>query len=231
MSWTGAAGWHWQAGAQALRLQRLIWRRIDGQVSFDAASAGYSFDLASDRGDNRLKLPFERTYAASGMAWLLDAQLMHCDAERCIGAGVRDLGRLRWAGLPREQASLSTQTQSVDADGYLIYKPLVQGLNSQADASRAAPASVNLDARWPLAAGWNAALRAEWLTAYGWLPSARVQWQGAEGPVWAASWQVHERRLGVQASGARWLLRLAADRFGSGAHSRELRLVLNWPLE
>ncbi len=230
-AWLAAPGWHWQAGVQALQLQRLIWRRIDGQVSFDAATAGYSFGLESDRGDNRLKLPFEQPYAATGAAVLLDAQLMHCDIDRCLGAGVRDLGRLRWRGLPREQATLSTQTQAVDADGYLIYKPLVQGLDSQPDVSRAAPVSVNVDARWPLAPGWHAALRAEWLAAYGWLPAARVQWQGASGPAWAASWQVHERRLGLQASGERWVLGYATDKFGAGAHTRELRLALNWPLD
>lgn len=225
-----AAGWHWQAGVQLLQLQRLTWRNIDGQVHYAAATEGYSFDLDSDRGDNKLKLPYQRTFAKTGVASLFDAHLVHCEAEHCWGIGARDLGRLRWRGLPRDQARLSSNTQTVDSNGYLIYKPLVEGHDSQDDVTLSAPASVDLDARWQLAPQWQLALRGEWLQSYGWLPSARASWQPALGPAWGVSWQVHERRLGLEASGERWTLRYAADRFGAGAKSRELLLNWNWPL-
>jgi hypothetical protein len=224
------AGWHWQAGLQLLQLRRLVWRRIDGQVQFAAASGTYGFDVVSDQGDDRLTLPFQHGFAPRGVGVLLDAALMHCDGHRCFGAGLRDLGRLFWHGLPRERATLSTQTRTVDAEGFVVFEPLVQGHDSQESASQAAPFTFHLDARWRLAAAWQAGLRADWLAGYGWLPSAQLQWRKPQGLAWTAAWQVHERRLGVQAAGERWMLRVAADRLGTAARSREVALAWHLPL-
>ena len=225
-----AAGWHWQAGVQGLALARLVWRRVDGQASFAAGSNNYSFDLASDYADDRQKFPFQRGFSAHGAALLLNAQLAHCGDTACFGVGVRDLGRLFWRGLPRQEATLSSSTQSYDADGFVIYKPLVQGRYTQTNVSQTAPATVNFDANWRVATDWQAGLRAEWLMDFGWLPAAQLQWRGMEGVAWTASWRVHERRLGLQAAGERWVVRMATDRLGSGAHSRELLLAWSWPL-
>ena len=224
-----AAGWHWQAGVQGLALARLVWRRVDGQASFAAGSNNYSFDLSSDYADDRQKFPFQRGFSAHGAALLFNAQLAHCGDAACFGVGVRDLGRLFWRGLPRQEATLSSSTQSYDADGYVIYKPLVQGRYTQTNVSQTAPATVNFDANWRVATDWQAGLRAEWLMDFGWLPAAQLQWRGMEGVAWTASWRVHERRLGLQAAGERWVVRVATDQLGSGAHSRELLLAWSWP--
>ena len=224
-------GWHWQAGAQVLMLQRLVWRHIDGMVRFSAAEQGYGFDLVSDRGDDRQSFPFRRDFASHGMGVLLDGQLMHCGEASCFGAGVRDLGRLMWRGLPRQEATLSTATQRVDADGFVIYEPLIQGRYSQGTATQSAPASIDLEARWRVAAAWQAGVRAEWLDGFGWLPQTQLQWTDASTQTaWMTIWESHQRRVGLQAGGRRWLVRLATDRLGSAARSRDLMFAWRLPL-
>jgi hypothetical protein len=224
-------GWHWQAGVQALALKRLVWRHVDGTVSFSAADEGYAFDLVSDHGDDRMRFAYERGFAWNGLGVLLHGRLAHCGEAACFGVGVRDLGRLTWRGLPRQEATLSTATQRVDADGFVTYEPLIQGRYSQGTASSAAAASVELDARWRLADAWQASLHGEWLDGFGWLPQAGVQWTDADNQTaWRLTWESHQQRLGIEASGARWVLRVAADRWSSAARSRDVMLAWRWPL-
>ncbi|HEV7915757.1 MAG TPA: hypothetical protein VGP22_18495, partial [Albitalea sp.] len=142
-----------------------------------------------------------------------------------------DLGRLMWRGLPRQQATLSTATQRVDSGGFVTYEPLVQGRYSQQTAARSAAASVDLDARWRIADAWQAGVHAEWLAGFGWLPQASVQWTDAgRRTAWRVSWESHQERLGIEAASGPWVVRVAADRWGSGARSRDLMLAWRRPL-
>lgn len=214
-----ADGWQAQASAQLLSLARWRERRLAGDVRYEASNSTYGFDLASQRGDDRLSFPFQTPVARRGLGALFGATLAWQHQALDARVTVQDVGWLRWGRLPREVASLSTQTQALDADGFLIVKPLVQGQNSQdSGASR-------LTGRWWLEAGWRpqphtrlaAGLRTR--EGFGALPEAALQQQWGSLAL-GARWQFHERRLGLSLGWRGWSLAAASDRLGSSARSQ-----------
>jgi hypothetical protein len=217
----------WQAGV-ALQLLRLNhWRRrtLAGEVQFDAASSTYAFDLNSTQADDRLRFPFQASKSNGGAGLLLSADVAWRDDRWSASLGVRDLGWLHWNRLPRQDATLSTQTGSYDAEGFLIYRPLVQGRNSQPGSMR------KLAGWWTARAGWRAAdvgefeLSSDWVPDFGWLPA--IAWRRRVADVdLGLQWRLHERRAGVALGWRGWQLRAGADDVGSRQRSREL--ALSW---
>lgn len=228
LGWASAAapGWRWQVEAQGLALGRSVERRIDGPVRYRAADARYGFDLLSTEVDNRLEFPFQQSFARRGQGLLLAAGAAWHGEDGWVCAELRDGGWLHWQGMPQQQATLSTATLSVDADGFLVYLPLVQGQNSQNDRTQWLPWRASLAAGMRIGGGHELGLRVETLPGFGALPVLSWQFQGgaAQSPAFGADWRLHERRLDLRASWRGLQLEVGADRLGAGAHSRKLAI-------
>ncbi|EHR69005.1 hypothetical protein BurJ1DRAFT_0106 [Burkholderiales bacterium JOSHI_001] len=214
-----AEGWQAQASAQLLSLARWRERRLLGDVRYNAVSGAYGFDLVSQRGDDRLSFPFQTAVSGQGLGALFGAAVDWRRQDLDGRVAVQDVGWLHWGRLPREAATLSTQTQALDADGFLIYKPLVQGQNSQDSGA------TRLKGRWQLEGGWRPqpatrlSLGLRTREGFGALPEAALQQQWGDLAL-GARWQFHERRLGLSVGWRGWQLAVASDRLGGGARSQ-----------
>jgi hypothetical protein len=221
-----ASGWQAEAWVQALSLARWRERRLQGSVDNSAAAGGFGFNLVSGRLDDHLQFAFQQPVAGSGQGLLLGGRLAWQLEGLTLEASVSDLGWLRWTRLPREDATLSTQTQALDPDGFLIYKPLVQGQYSQAGATR------GLGGRREVALHWQAGpadrLSARVASRPGFSALPQLAWQHQLGPALAlgALWRVHERQFGLDLQWQGWHAQLATDRPDGQARSRAL--LLGW---
>lgn len=229
------AGWSARWELQALVLQRWRERRISGTAGDTAGTAGtagaYDFALTSMQRDNGLRFPFQTAFAARGSALLGGAAVAWQGQRWQFEVAVDDAGWQRWRGLPRQDAVLDSATATYDADGFVVYRPLVQGQNSQATATLAAPAWGRLAARWRVdpATGLGAEAGADLLPGFGALP-----WLGLRLPAgnWqlALQWRTHERRLTAQGAWRGLTLTAGADRLGGNQQSREFGLAWALPI-
>jgi hypothetical protein len=224
-----ARDWQLDLGAQGLMLQRWRERRISGAASYRAATHAYRFDLNAFEADDELAFPYQRSFAPRGYALLLDGALRWQGERHAARLSWRDVGRLQWRGLPQNSSVLSSETQTYDADGYVVYEPLIQGQNSQPTRRRNAPARVTLTGEWQVQAGTTLEARGEWLQSFGVLPALAVSHTAGDWR-YAATWRTHERRLTLGLGWRALTLQLGADRLGPQAHSREVLLVGAWPM-
>ena len=202
------------------------WRdqRANGQVSFNAHAASYGLNLVSDRIDDRLSFPYQTGQAPQGSALLLAAQATWQAAGWLVDVELRDGGWLHWRAIPRQQQSLVSDRQSVDADGFVAYGPLIEGRNSQTLATQCWPWRTRLSLGRAVGVDHQLRASADHLPGFGWLPA--VQWQRHIGLVdLGVEWRVHERRLSTTLTRRGLSLRIGADRLGGQARSREFQLA------
>lgn len=222
-----APGWsmHWEA--QALALSRWRTRDLSGPVQYSTASGQYQFDLHSKELDNRLRFPFSQDFASSGIGLLLAGGLEWEGQGNWARAQLRDGGWLRWRGIPQQQAALNTATEALDADGFLIYRPLIAGRTVQANLQQWLPWRAQIAGGVTLAGGHRLGLQLRTVPGFGVLPA--LQWQRParerDGLALGAEWRVHERRLTISAAWQGVSVRIGADRLGPAAQSRELGLA------
>jgi hypothetical protein len=216
-----AEGWAASFAVQGLQLQHWRERLIDGPVSFTAATGSYRFDLNSHQGDDRQNQPFQQAFAAHGAGLLMHGELAWRAEPWRLSLGVRDLGWLRWRGLPQQDLLLSTDTQTVDADGYVVYQPLVQGRNSQAGFTRAMGGWWTAKAAWSIDADRSLEASVESVRGFGVLAALALQQRFGELGL-TAQWRVHEQRATLGLAWRGLTLRFGADRLGAQAHSRTL---------
>lgn len=225
------AGWSARWELQALVLQRWRDRRISGTAAASATGGVYSFALSSTQRDDGLRFPYQAAFASRGSALLGGLALAWQDPRWCFEAAVKDAGWQHWRALPRQDAVLDSRTAASDADGFLIYRPLVQGRNTQPTATQAAPAWGRLAARWLAdpATGLGAEAGADLLPGFGVLPSLGVSVPVGASQV-ALKWRTHERRLTLQWQWQGLTVTAGADRLGAGAGSREFGLAWRLPI-
>ncbi len=219
-----AEGWAASFAVQGLQLQHWRERRIDGPVTYTAATGSYRFDLNSHQGDDRQNVPFQQPFAAHGAGLLMHGELAWQAEPWRVSLGVRDLGWLHWRGLPQQALVLSTDTQTVDANGYVVYRPLVQGYNSQVGLTRAMGGWWTAKAAWSIDADRSVEASVESVRGLGVLPA--LAWQQRCGELdLTAQWRVHEQRATLGLAWRGLNLRFGADRLGGQAHSRTLAVA------
>jgi hypothetical protein len=217
---TPAPGWTAQLSAQALSLLRWRDRRITGPVAFDAGAQAYSLQLQSDEIDDRLVFPYQQAHAPRGAGLLLGAALGWRGGPWTLGAALLDGGWLRWRGVPQQQASLDSGRTGLDADGFLLYGPLIEGRNRQQDLTRRLSWRGRLTLDRALASDQTLGLTVDTVPGFGALPA--LDWRQRRGRLaWGLGWRVHERRLTLGADWQGWTLRAGADRLDASARSRE----------
>ena len=219
-----APGWTGGVSAQALALGGWRSRSISGPVAYDAARRSYSFALQSHEVSNRLDYPYQQAFARRGAGLLLGAELAWTAGDWSASAALRDGGWLHWRGVPQQQASLVTDRQGVDADGFLVYGPLIEGRNRQDGLTQRQPwrGQLALSRHW--GRGQQLGVSLDTLPDFGVLPA--VQWQCPVGEaLLGLGWRLHERRLTVALDWRGFSLRAGADRLDAAARSRALALA------
>lgn len=223
LDWTyrspGRSGWAWHGGAQLLGLKRLYGRELQGAVSYIARDQTYSFDAQSTQADSALKLPFQRPSGTDGQALLLKGRLAWQSPVMSLSAGVRDWGWVRWSGVPQQQLSLNSATTQKDANGFVIYKPLIQGQNSQSNLRWRTPWTLDVAAAWNVNTGQQLALLGEGVPNFGWLPSLR--WSDTTNPFhWSLQWRRHQGDVLAQAQWLGWNVVTSTENFRRNARSQ-----------
>lgn len=222
-----AQGWQALFGLQALVLGQYREFQLDGPAAYDAALNQWAFDLRYRRIDSRLEFPFQQDFAARGFALLTDGALRWRGEDWSAAVSWRNAGWMRWRGLPQQDAVLSTNTQAIDADGFVIYKPLIEGRYTQETVNRTIPGIANARVGWRLSPDTEFAVSADYVDGFGVLPRVAARQRVGEAHVGAA-YDTHERRLGMALDWAGWRLGFGIDRLGDEAHSREFRVGYVW---
>lgn len=218
-------GWQADLAVQALSLQRLTARSVHGQAAYSAPAQTYSADLSSHEADSRLAFPFQQPMAGRGLALLLHGGV-RWEADRWQASlRWRDAGQLRWRGLPQQDSVLSTDLQTVDADGFVVYRPLVEGRNRQPLYRRTLAPVTTVDLAWRAPSLGRFHAGATWLPGWGALPV--VGWQRPFGGVVVSlDGYLHERRVDIGFAHGAWQWHLATD--GRAAASRSTAFGLTW---
>lgn len=226
-------GTQWRLGwsAQALALGRLHDRHISGPVSYDAARDSFDFDLRMRTAYDGLDEPFQKRFASRGAGLLLGAELGWQGEGVSVALSARDLGWLRWKGLPQQEAELSNNVTGRDADGFLLYKGQIRGHTSQSTYT------TRWRARWALRGTWQArpdtVLSASLQTIPGFdrvLPAVGLWQRWPGGVVTGLGWRLHERRALLSVGWKGWQLEAGADTLGTSQHSRVIGLSYGMPL-
>ena len=215
--------------SQLLALGRLREREISGTVDYQSQAKAYGFDLLSAEANDRLAFPYQQAFARHGTGLLLGARLRWVHGPWQVEAGLRDGGWLRWRGIPRQDNSLVANRQSIDADGFVVYGPLLQGQNSQPALTSHQPWRGQLGASVAIDSTQRLGVSVEQWPDFGLLPA--VQWRRETGPLaLGLDWRLHERRLTGALSWQGLALRVGADRLDSSARSRTLALSYVRPI-
>lgn len=213
------SGWHWEGGVQWLRLARLDGRELDGTLAYQAQEQTYAFEVQSTQIGSRLRLPFQSAPEASGQGLLLQARAGWQAGSMSGSVGVRDLGWLRWGSVPRQVLQLNSNTQQRDANGYVIYQPLIQGQNSQPKVRWSAPWSLEVESTWRVQGYRQVTVLGQYVPDFGWLPA--VRWSDQVGPVrWSAQWRQHQQDVVAQLQWRGWAVALSSENFKAQATSQ-----------
>lgn len=207
--------------AQVLGLSNLRELSVQGPAGFDPATGTYSFDLHGDKADRRLTFPFMRTFPRYGLGVLFGAETSWEQGPATLHVAIRDLGWLIWNDLPHQVEQLSTQTRSVDQYGYVIYKPLLQGRNTQARFVTHAIPRLSASADWHVSTQTDVQASVDEVPGFGLLPAVSASRRFGATQV-GVGWRFHERRLELALRSGGFTLALGADSLGSDAHSRFL---------
>jgi hypothetical protein len=199
--------------AQALALTRLRELSIDGPASFEPNSGTYSFDLHGDKAGGNLTFPFMHSYSRNGFGLLFGAETQWDIQPLQFRAALRDLGWLYWNDLPRQHSDLTTQTREVDANGFVIYKPALQGQNTQKAYLTRAVARLSGEAIWRLESGSALKASVDAIPSFGLLPAVawRTRLAGAEVEL---GWRFHEQRAELAIDAGALNLRFGWDGIG-----------------
>lgn len=219
--------WRLSAAVQALALTRWRDQHIGGTLDFDATTARYSFDLHSRMVNDRLRLPFQDSFATRGAGLLASSTLAWQSGQWGWDLSLRDLGWLHWRGIPRQEFTLSSSTHAVDAQGFVIYRPLLQGRNSQSGHTHQQSGRWATQLHWRATGTGTASAAVDWMPGFGALPSLRWQ-QRWEGFSTEFGWRFHER---AAMAGIRWrgLALGISTSVGSHRSSRALSLTYALP--
>jgi hypothetical protein len=215
-------GTAWQANiaVQGLSLHRWRETRVDGPASVTDGGI-YAFNLRSFASNNSMEEPFQESFPSLGWGMLWSGGVSWRTEAWQIVARVEDLGWLQWKGLPQQTMWLNSQIASVDADGYLNYKPLMEGYNSQQGYTRRQNGWWTLQTQWQATPTGQLQLAARTSSGMGWLPS--LSWQETLGDGFSSrvSWQTHEQRLTLGFAWQGWQLHYGSDTWNGAARSRD----------
>jgi hypothetical protein len=179
--------------------------------------------LHGEKAGGNLTFPFMRSYSRNGFGLLFGAETQWDVQPLQFRAAVRDLGWLYWSDLPRQRSNLTTQTRALDENGFVIYKPALQGQNTQEPYLTRAIPRVSGEAIWRLESGSAFKASVDAIPSFGLLPMVawRSRFAGAEVEL---GWRFHERRAELAVDTGPLNLRVGWDGVGK-SRSRLLSIA------
>lgn len=210
-------------GLQGLTLNSLYARDLQGELSYQANTQSYAFDASSTEITNRLKYPFQKSYEPTGQALLFNAHMKWRSETWGLEVGVRDVGWLRWQQLPQQFLQLNSNVNERDSNGYLLFKPLLQGQNSQSTVLWHAPWTADIQVNWSFTPTRQMSLPWQYIPQFGWLPALRYSDQSNPFQ-WAVEWRHHDRNLVMEAQWKHWSIGWGLNNFNAERHSQVWRL-------
>ncbi len=170
--WLSAGLGEWQATMQWLSLQRLRRVGADGEVIYDG-QGGYEHQLALLDDDSSAKGPFTAAPARRGAGHSLSLAWRWTPAQDwSLRIEARDVvSRLRWEGVNTAQASLTSRVASRTPEGYLDYKPALQGAYARKTVRWRIPATVQAEVAWQGggAGEWRLEMNRRWGLQEAWM--------------------------------------------------------------
>ena len=215
----------WRVGAQGLMLTNLQSRDISGQMGYLQLDQTYRFEVMANDKNSRLKLPYQDATSKFGQGLLFQSHLAWQSENFGVQFGVKDFGILRWQSMPQRVMNLNTNVTERDTNGYLLYRPLVTGQNSQSSVKIKSPWTVELMPHWSPSQGYYLSMPWQYIPSFGWLKAYRWTDSKAKFP-WAVEWREHERNLVLQSQWGPWSADLGLSSFN--AHSRSQLFKLSY---
>lgn len=170
--WLSAGLGEWQATMQWLSLQKLRRVGADGEVIYDG-QGGYEHQLALQDDDSSAKGPFTAAPARRGAGHSLSLAWRWTPAQDwSLRIEAKDVAsRLRWEGVNTAQASLTSRVASRTPEGYLDYKPALQGAYTRKTVRWRIPATVQAEVAWQGGGPgeWRLELNRRWGLQEAWL--------------------------------------------------------------
>lgn len=210
---------HWQVGGQGLLLTSLSSRDFSGQMGYQQSDQSYRFELVGEEKNNALRLPYQDVANKFGHGLLFKAHLVWQSNQAGLELGVRDLGILRWQGMPQRVLKLNTNVTERDSNGYLLYRPLLTGQNSQSSVLMKSPWVAEVTPRWSPSQGQYFSMPLQYIPNFGWLKAYR--WADSLGSIpWAIEWREHDQNLVFQGQWNRWVADFGFSNFNSNSRSQ-----------
>ncbi len=132
---------------------------ISGTANYQSNDV-YSLAVTSLESNTRYRYPFMQNVSPSGSGASISLALQWPLRENLtLHLAANDLwSRMRWSNLPTVRQQLNSEVTSYDQDGYVNYRPLLSGQNSQMRKQRSigASAAASLEyrlAQWQLKSG------------------------------------------------------------------------------
>ncbi|MBI3284369.1 MAG: hypothetical protein HYZ65_05880 [Burkholderiales bacterium] len=168
---------------------------VHGNLNYQPVDS-YAFNAQSLESDTAYRYPFMKDAAPTSSGASVSLALQWQLNQRWQAKlELNDLwSRMRWSNLPSVRNNINSDVTSYDRDGYVNYRPLLSGQNSQIEKSRniGASAALNLSYsfdRWRIKAGAD---RLEGTT----IPAVALAYWSPWG-AWSASYETRFNTLSV----------------------------------
>lgn len=205
-------GFYIEGGVQALLLKSLTVRQVQGLVDFNSVNQRYAFNMENFHSGSNLDFPFQKPYSSSGYGLLFQGGVGWRSANWQLKANLRDVGLLHWSDIPHQTLILNTDNQKKDANGFIVYKPLVNGQNSQSSVRWQAPWTGSIDLMYKISNQQKISLPWQYIPKIGLLPALR--WQDQTRTIrWALTGRAYQRDLVTQLQWQNWQLAFSLGQF------------------
>ena len=209
----------WRFGGQGLLLTNLSSRDLSGQMGYQHLDQSYRFELMSKEKNSALRLPYQDIAHKFGQGLLFNSHLVWQSNDAGVELGVKDFGILRWQAVPERVLKLNSNVTERDANGYLLYRPLLVGQNSQTSAVMKSPWVAEVTPRWSPSQGQYFSMPLQYIPKFGWLKAYR--WTDTRGSIpWAIEWREHDQNLVFQGKWNRWVADFGFSNFNSNSRSQ-----------
>lgn len=213
----------WRVGGQGLLLTQLQSRDLSGQMGFQQSDQSYFFEVASQDKNSALQLPYQYKVNKFGQGLLFKSHISWQSKYAGVELGIKDLGILRWQGVPNRVLNLNSNITERDSNGYLLYRPLLTGQNSQSSFILKSPWVAELSPKLSLIEGYYFSMPWQYIPNFGWLKAYR--WTNTQGSMpWAVEWRKHDRNLVFQGQWNQWMVDFGFAYFNSNSRSQIFKI-------
>jgi hypothetical protein len=168
---------------------------VVGQVNYQSNDV-YSVNAQTRESNTRYQYPFMQDVSQTGSGASVSLALQWPLSERwSANVAINDLwSRMQWSYLPAVEKRLNSDVTSYDKDGYVNYRPLLSGQNSQINKQSRIGASGALSLSYRVQA-WNVRTSVDYLEGT-YIPAVSASYQSRWGN-FSGSYESRFRSIGL----------------------------------